>query len=71
MSTTPPSAPGVHEHVALPLLDETDAQPDIETPSTLKLITPSLETEAVIVIAPPNAALVLELGSEMVTVGVS
>ena len=60
---TDPSAPGVQEHVALVDAADADAHPEIVDPPNWKFTDPALETVAVMVMAPPRAALVALLGS--------
>ncbi len=62
---TPPRAPGVQEQVAVVDAADADPQPEIVVPSNLKLTDPALGTVAVMVTAPPRAALVAELGREI------
>ena len=63
VSETEPSAPGVHEHVADVDAAEADPQPEIVEPPSMKFTEPARGTVAVIVTAPPSAALVELLGS--------
>ena len=65
---TEPSDAGVQEQVAVVDAAAADPQPEIVEPPNLKLTDPALETVAVIVTAPPRAALVAPLGSEIVIV---
>lgn len=65
VSETGPIAPGVHEHVAVVEAADADPQPEIVEPSNLKLTDPARGTVAVMVTAPPRAALVAELGREI------
>ena len=60
---TEPSDAGVQEQVAVVVAAAADPQPEIVEPPNLKLTAPALGTVAVIVAAPPSAALVAELGS--------
>lgn len=66
VSETEPIAPGVQEQVAVVDAAAADPQPEIVEPSSLKLTEPARGTVAVIVTAPPSAALVAELGREIV-----
>ncbi len=66
VNETKPSAPGVHEHVAVVDAADADPQPEIVVPPSIKLTAPALGTVAVIVTAPPRAALVEEFGNAMV-----
>ena len=66
VSETEPSAFGVHEQVAVVDAADADAQPEIVVPPSIKLTLPALGTVAVMVTAPPRAALVAELGRAMV-----
>ena len=68
VSDTEPRALGVQEHVAVVEAAVADPQPLIVVPPNLKLTAPALGTVAVIVTAPPSAALVALLGSEIETV---
>ena len=63
VSDTEPSDAGVQEHVAVVVAAAADPQPEIVEPPNLKFTAPALETVAVMVIAPPSAALVELLGS--------
>ena len=63
---TEPSAAGIQEQVAVVDAADADPQPEIVEPPNLKLTAPALETVAVIVTAPPSAALVDELGKAIV-----
>lgn len=65
VNETEPSAPGVHEQVAVVDGAEALPQSEIVDPPSIKLTLPARETEAVIVMAPPSAALVALLGSEI------
>lgn len=65
VSETDPREAGVHEHVAVVDAAAADPQPEIVEPPNRKLTAPALETVAVIVTAPPSAALVALLGSEI------
>jgi hypothetical protein len=60
---TEPKDAGVQEHVALVDAADAEPQPEIVDPPNWKLTDPALETVAVMVIAPPSAALVALLGS--------
>lgn len=66
-----PSAPGVHEHVALPPLDETDEHPEIVEPPDLKVSVPSCETVAVIFIETPIGVELTPPARARETVGLS
>ena len=66
VSETEPSAPGVQEHVAVVDAADADPQPEIVVPPSIKLTAPARGTVAVIVTAPPSAALLEEFGSAMV-----
>ena len=59
---TEPIAPGVHVQVAVVDAADADPQPEIVVPSSLKFTDPARGTVAVMVTAPPSAALVAELG---------
>ena len=63
---TEPRALGVQEQVAVVVAAVADPQPLMVEPPNLKLTAPALGTVAVIVTAPPRAALVALLGSAMV-----
>ncbi len=63
VSETEPKDAGVQEQVAVVEAALADPQPEIVEPPNLKLTAPALGTVAVIVTAPPSAALVAELGS--------
>ncbi len=63
---TEPKDIGVQEHVADVDAAADDPQPLIVDPPNRKLTTPALGTVAVMVTAPPSAASVELLGSEMV-----
>ena len=63
VSETDPSDAGVQEHVAVVVAAAADPQPEIVAPPNRKLTAPALGTVAVMVTAPPRAALVAELGS--------
>ena len=65
---TEPSDAGVQEQVAVVVAAAADPQPEIVEPPNLKFTAPALGTVAVIVTAPPRAALVALLGSAMVIV---
>jgi hypothetical protein len=60
---TEPSDAGVQEHVAVVDAAAAVPHPEIVDPPKRKLTDPALETVAVMVIAPPSAALVALLGS--------
>jgi hypothetical protein len=62
---TEPKDAGVQEQVAVVDAAEAEPQPEIVDPPKRKLTDPALETVAVMVIAPPSAALVALLGSAM------
>ena len=62
---TEPKDAGVQEHVAVVDAALADPQPEIVEPPNRKLTAPALETVAVMVTAPPSAALVALLGSEI------
>ena len=66
VSETEPRAPGVHEHVAVVDAADAEPQPEIVDPPNIKLTAPALGTVAVMVTAPPRAALLAEFGSAMV-----
>ena len=63
VSETDPIAAGVQVQVAVVDAAEADPQPEIVVPSSLKFTEPARETFAVMVTAPPRAALVAEFGS--------
>jgi hypothetical protein len=65
VNETEPSAPGVHEQVAVVDAAEADPQPEIVEPPSIKLTAPACGTVAVMVTAPPRAALVALLGRAM------
>ena len=65
---TEPRDAGVQEHVAVVVAAAADPQPEMVEPPNLKLTAPALGTVAVIVTAPPRAALVAPLGSAIVIV---
>ena len=65
---TEPRDAGVQEQVAVVVAAAADPQPEIVDPPNRKLTAPALGTVAVIVTAPPRAALVAELGSAIVIV---
>ena len=71
VSGADPSAPGVQEHVAVVVDADAVPHPAIVAPFNLKFTTLGFETVAVMVIAPPSAAVVEELGSEIVIVVVA
>jgi hypothetical protein len=60
---TDPKDAGVQEQVAVVDAADADPQPEIVEPPNLKLTAPALETVAVMVTAPPSAALLAPLGS--------
>ena len=60
VSETDPSDAGVQEHVAVVVAAAADPQPEIVAPPNRKLTAPALGTVAVMVTAPPRAALVAE-----------
>lgn len=60
---TEPSEAGVHEHVAVVVVADAEPQPLIVTPPNLKFTAPARGTVAVMVIAPPSAAVEALLGS--------
>ena len=62
VSDTEPSAPGVQEHVAVVDAADADPQPEIVVPPSIKFTAPARGTVAVMVTAPPSAALVDEFG---------
>ena len=62
---TEPKDAGVQEQVALVDAADAEPHPEIVEPPNRKLTVPALETVAVIVMAPPSAALVALLGSAM------
>jgi hypothetical protein len=63
VSETDPREAGAHEHVAVVDAAAADPQPEIVEPPNRKLTAPALGTVAVIVTAPPSAALVALFGS--------
>jgi hypothetical protein len=63
VNETEPRAPGVHEHVADIDAAAADAHPEIVDPPNWKLTDPARGTVAVMMTAPPSAALVELLGS--------
>ena len=63
---TEPSDAGVQEQVAVVVAAAADPQPEIVEPPNLKFTAPALGTVAVMVTAPPSAALLAEFGSAMV-----
>ena len=65
---TEPRALGVQEHVAVVVAAAADPQPLMVEPPNRKLTAPARGTVAVIVTAPPSAALLAELGSAIVIV---
>lgn len=65
---TEPRAFGVQEQVAVVDAAAADPQPEMVEPPNLKLTAPALGTVAVMVTAPPRAALVALLGSAIVIV---
>ncbi len=66
VSDTEPRAFGVQEHVAVVDAAAADPQPEIVDPPNIKLTLPALGTVAVMVTAPPSAALDAELGRAIV-----
>jgi hypothetical protein len=66
VSETEPRAFGVQEQVAVVDTAAAEPQPEIVVPPSIKLTLPARGTVAVIVTAPPRAALVAELGRAMV-----
>ncbi len=60
---TEPKDAGVQEHVAVVDAADAEPQPEIVEPPNWKLTDPALETVAVMVMAPPSAALDALLGS--------
>ena len=68
VSDTEPRDAGVQEQVAVVVATAADPQPLIVEPPNRKLTAPALGTVAVIVTAPPRAALVALLGSAIVIV---
>ena len=66
VSETEPSAPGVQEQVAVVDAAAADPQPEIVVPPSIKLTAPARGTVAVIVTAPPSAALVALFGRAIV-----
>ena len=65
---TEPSDAGVQEQVAVVVAALADPQPEMVEPPNWKLTAPARGTVAVIVTAPPRAALVAPLGSAIVIV---
>lgn len=65
VSETEPSALGVHEQVAVVVEADAEPQPEIVEPPNMKFTDPARGTVAVMVIAPPRAALVALFGSAM------
>jgi hypothetical protein len=65
VSETDPSAPGVQEHVALVDAAAADPQPEMVEPPSIKFTAPARGTIAVIVTAPPRAAVDEEFGSDI------
>ncbi len=63
VSETEPSAPGVHEQVAVVDAAEAEPQPEIVEPPSIKFTAPARGTVAVMVTAPPRAAVEDEFGS--------
>ena len=63
VSETEPKDAGVQEQVAVVDAADAEPQPEIVDPPNRKLTDPALETVAVMVTAPPRAALVALLGS--------
>jgi hypothetical protein len=68
VSETEPRDAGVQEHVAVVDAADADPQPLMVEPPNLKFTAPARGTVAVMVTAPPSAALVAELGSAIVIV---
>ena len=66
VSETEPRAFGVQEHVAVVDAAVAEPHPEIVVPPSIKLTAPALGTVAMIVTAPPSAALVDEFGSSIV-----
>jgi hypothetical protein len=66
VNETEPSAFGVHEQVAVVDAAAADPQPEMVVPPSIKLTAPARGTVAVMVTAPPRAALVALLGRAMV-----
>ena len=66
VSDTEPRDAGVQEHVAVVVAALADPQPLMVEPPNRKLTAPARGTVAVIVTAPPSAALLAEFGSAMV-----
>lgn len=66
VSDTDPRDAGVQEQVAVVVAAADDPQPEMVEPPNWKLTAPALGTVAVMVTAPPRAALVALLGSAMV-----
>ena len=62
VSDTGPSEPGVQEQVAVVEAAAAEPQPEIDVPPSMKFTAPARGTVAVIVTAPPSAALVAEFG---------
>ncbi len=62
VSETEPRAPGVHEHIAVVVDAAALPQPEIVEPPSIKFTAPACGTVAVIVIAPPRAAVLDEFG---------
>ena len=62
VNETEPSAPGIQEHVAVVDAADADPQPEIVVPPSIKFTAPARGTVAVMVTAPPSAALDAELG---------
>ena len=65
---TEPSDAGVQEQVAVVVAAVADPQPEMVEPPNLKFTAPARGTVAVMVTAPPSAALVALLGSAIVIV---
>ena len=63
---TEPKDAGVQEHVALVDAADAEPQPEIVDPPSMKFTDPARGTVAVMVTAPPSAALVALLGKEIV-----
>lgn len=66
VSDTEPRDAGVQEHVAVVVAAAADPQPLMVEPPNRKLTAPARGTVAVMVTAPPRAALLEELGSAIV-----
>jgi hypothetical protein len=66
VSETEPRAFGVQEHIAVVDAAAAEPQPEIVEPPSMKFTAPARGTVAVMVIAPPRAALVALLGRAIV-----